>query len=233
VNALTTTLNQVFASSPLRLAPFRTFYVASVGVALGYTMQATMAAWLMAVMTPSEIMVALVQTASTAPSILFGLVAGALSDIVERRHVIMATQILFLVGTIILAVATRYGVMAPSGLLLLTFLIGIGFAFYMPAQQASINDLVERSDVPKAVALGAVAMNVSRAIGPAIAGALMAWIGSDDAFLACAVCFIGMIFVVRAWPPRQRGLPGVPESLLTGIASGVRYELRDYVHKAA
>jgi MFS family permease len=223
VNAVTTTLNQVLASSPLRHAPFRSFYFASVGVALGYTMQATMAAWLMAVMTPSEIMVALVQTMSTAPSILFGLVAGALSDIIERRHVIFATQIAFLVGTIILGVATKFGVMAPSGLLVLTFLIGIAFAFYMPAQSASINDLVDRSDVPKAVALGAVAMNVSRAIGPAIAGALMAWIGSDDAFLTCAVFFIGMIFVVRSWAPTQRALPGVPESLLTGIASGVRY----------
>ena len=57
-----------------------------------------MAAWLMAVMTPSEIMVALVQTTSTAPAILFGFVAGALSDIVERRHVILATQVVFLVG---------------------------------------------------------------------------------------------------------------------------------------
>ena len=105
MNAVTTTLNQVLASSPLRHAPFRGFYMASVGVALGYTMQATMAAWLMATMTPSELMVALVQTASTAPAILFGLVAGALSDIVERRHVILATQIVFLAGTVVLGIA--------------------------------------------------------------------------------------------------------------------------------
>jgi MFS family permease len=223
VNAVTTTLNQLLASSPLRHPPFRSFYLASVGVALGYTMQATMAAWLMAVMTPSEIMVALVQTMSTAPAILFGLVAGALSDIVERRHIILATQVSFLVGTAILGFATLADVMAPWALLMLTFLIGIGFTFYMPAQQASINELVDRRDVPKAVALGAVAMNVSRAIGPAIAGLLTAWIGSGDAFLASAVCFIGMIFVVRAWPPQPQALPGVPESLLTGIASGLRY----------
>jgi MFS family permease len=223
VNAVTTALNQVLASSPLRHPSFRSFYMASVGVALGYTMQATMAAWLMAVMTPSEVMVALVQTMSTAPAIIFGLVAGALSDIIERRHIILATQGLFLVGTVVLGLATRYGVMAPWALLVLTFLIGIGFTFYMPAQQASINELVERRDVPKAVALGAVAMNVSRAIGPAIAGALTAWIGSGDAFLSCTVCFIGMIFVVRSWPAQQRALPGVPESLLTGIASGLRY----------
>ena len=103
----------MLASSPLRHATFRNFYIASVGVALGYTMQATMAAWLMAVMTPSEVMVALVQTMSTAPAILFGLVAGALSDIIERRHIILATQVVFLLGTVLLGIATLLDVMAP------------------------------------------------------------------------------------------------------------------------
>ena len=63
-------------SSPLRLPRFRLFYFASIGVALGYTMQATVSAWLMATMTPSPLMVALVQTASTAPTLVFGLLAG-------------------------------------------------------------------------------------------------------------------------------------------------------------
>ena len=73
----------------------------------------------MATMTlPSEVMVALVQTASTAPAILFGLVAGAMSDIVERRHVIlMATQGVVPHGTAILGIATLLGVMAPWALL--------------------------------------------------------------------------------------------------------------------
>ena len=216
-------LTQALASSPLRHASFRGFYIASVGVALGYTMQATVAAWLMATMTTSEVMVALVQTASTAPAIVFGLVAGALSDIVERRHVIFATQATFLAGTIVLGLATVAGVMAPWALLVLTFVIGVAFTFYMPAQMASINDLVERPDVPKAVALGAVAMNVSRALGPAMAGLLTAWITSGGAFLASAVFFVGMIFVVRGWVRHPPALPGVPESILTGIGSGLRF----------
>ncbi len=219
----TTLLSQLFASSPLRHASFRGFYFASIGVALGYTMQATMAAWLMATMTPSALMVALVQTASTGPSILFGLVAGALADIVERRHVILATQVLFLFGTVVLGVATLAGLMVPWALLALTFVTGIGFTFYMPAQQASINDLVSRPEVPQAVALGAVAMNVARAVGPALAGAVAAWAGSGNAFLVSAACFVGMFFVVRGWRPQAPALPGVPETLLSGVGSGVRY----------
>lgn len=218
-----TTLNELLASSPLRHVIFRRFYVASIAVAMGYTMQATMAAWLMATMTPSALMVALVQTASTAPAIIFGLVAGALSDIVERRWVILATQILFLAGTIVLALATLFDVMAPWALLFLTFVIGVAFTFYQPAQSASINELVERAEVANAVALGAVAMNVSRAIGPAIAGALMAWIGTGSALLASSVLFVVMIVVVRGWERQPPVLPGIPETLMAGIGSGVRY----------
>lgn len=218
-----TTLNELLASSPLRHVIFRRFYIASIAVAMGYTMQATMAAWLMATMTPSALMVALVQTASTAPAIIFGLVAGALSDIVERRWVILATQVLFLVGTIVLALATLFDVMAPWALLFLTFVIGVAFTFYQPAQSASINELVERREVANAVALGAVAMNVSRAIGPAFAGALMAWIGTGSALLGSSVLFVVMIFVVRGWERQPPVLPGIPETLIAGIGSGVRY----------
>ena len=100
---------------------------------MGYTMQAAMAGWLMATMTPSALMVALVQTASTVPSLLFGLMAGALSDIIERRLVIIGTQIIFVAGTLVLGIATLLGMIVPSALLALTFVIGIGFTFYMPA----------------------------------------------------------------------------------------------------
>src|SRR5205809_8060239 len=96
--------------SPLRHPRFRMFYLGSVGAALGYTMQATIAAWLMATLTPSEFMVALVQTASTAPTLLFGLFAGTLADIVDRRRLILVTQIGLLAATLLLGVATLAGV---------------------------------------------------------------------------------------------------------------------------
>jgi len=164
-------LSRLLASSPLRHPSFRLFYFGSIGVALGYTMQATIAAWLMATLTPSAFMVALVQTASTAPTLLFGLVAGALADIADRRRIILITQIVLLTAAIVLGGLTVAGVTGPAALLALTFLIGAGFTFYLPAQQASVNDLVSRAELPSAVALSAVAFNVARAIGPALSGA--------------------------------------------------------------
>ena len=210
-------------SSPLRNTSFRRFYFGSIGAALGYTMQATMSSWLMATLTTSALMVALVQTASTVPTLLFGLVAGALSDIVDRRRVILVTQLTMLATVAVLGAAALTGIIGPVTLLILTFLVGCGFTFYMPAQQASINELVSRAELPRAVALGAVAFNVARAAGPALAGALAAWLSAGSALLASALFFTVMIAAVRRWKRAERPLPGVPERLLSGVRSGLRY----------
>jgi MFS family permease len=201
-------VSRVFATSPLRHARFRLFYLGSVGTALGYTMQTTVAAWVMATLTSSELMVALVQTASTAPSLLFGLAAGALADIVDRRRLILATQWLLLGSTALLSGATLAGFVGPGTLLALTFLVGAGLILYLPAQQASINDLVSREDLPRAVALGAIAFNLARAIGPALAGGIAAWLGSGSALVASSVCFLLMIVAaarMRSAKGRCRG----------------------------
>ncbi|TMH52913.1 MAG: MFS transporter [Betaproteobacteria bacterium] len=216
-------VSRLFESSPLRNRAFRLFYFGSVGAAIGYTMQATIAAWLMATLTPSEFMVALVQTASTAPALLFGLIAGTLADIVDRRRLILVTQIGLFVATLLLGVATLAGVVGPVSLLLLTFVVGAGFTFYLPAQQASINELVPRTELARAVALGAVAFNVARAVGPALAGAVAAWFGSGSALVGSALFFIVMILAIRKHRGRDIALPGVPERLLSGAMSGVRY----------
>ncbi len=216
-------LNRLFGTSPLRHPQFRLYYFGSVAVAMGYTIQATVAAWLMATLTPSALMVALVQTASTLPTLLFGLAAGALADIIDRRRIMLVTQF-FLIGvTLLIGVAELSGALGPFTLLAGTFLIGVGFTFYMPAQQANVNDLVQRADLPRALALGSVAFNVSRALGPAIAGAIAAWLGSGSAFLASALFFLLMIYAVYGWKPRERALPGVRDTLLSGMRSGLRY----------
>jgi MFS family permease len=220
---LPTSISRFFAASPLRHAKFRLFYLGSIGTALGYTMQTTVAAWVMATLTPSATMVALVQTASTAPALLFGLAAGALADIVDRRRLILGTQWLLLGSTAVLAAATLAGFVGPGLLLALTFLVGAGLSLYLPAQQASINDLVSREDLPRAVALGAVAFNLARAIGPALAGGLAAWLGSGSALMASSVCFILMIAAASRMKRRERALPGVPETVLSGLLSGLRF----------
>ena len=89
-------------------------------------MQSTVAAWLMATLTPSALMVALVQTASTAPSLLFGLAAGALADIVDKRRIILVTQALLIFAAAGLGIAEITGIVGPITLLIGTFVIGCG-----------------------------------------------------------------------------------------------------------
>jgi MFS family permease len=215
--------SQLLESSPLRHPPFRQFYIGAAGAALGYTTQTTIVAWLMATLTPSALMVALVQTASTAPTLLFGLFAGALADLVDRRQVILVTQISLFVATTILGIATLLDVIGPATLLAFTFLLGTAFTFFLPANQASINDLVERADVPRAVALGAVAWNLARAIGPAFAGAAAAWLSTGSALLGSALFFVVTVASARGWKSPARPVRGIPETLLSGIESGLRY----------
>src|SRR6185503_16685375 len=160
-------------------------------------MQATISAWLMATLTPSALMVALVQSASTAPTLLFGLFAGTLADIVDRRRVILVTQVL------LFAAAARAGIVGPLTLLFLTFLVGAGFTFYLPAQQASINEMVTRSELARAVALGSVAFNVARAVGPAAAGAIAAALSSGATLVLGAFFFVPMFVAMRHTAPRE------------------------------
>src|SRR5690242_17429268 len=166
-------------------------------------MQATISAWLMATLTTSALAVALVQSASTAPTLLFGLFAGTLADIVDRRRIIVVTQALLFGASLLLGAATLVGIIGPASLLFLTFLVGAGFTFYLPAQQASINELVSRQDLSRAVALSAVAFNVARALGPALAGAIAAWLSSGSALVVGAFFFAPMFIAMRFLKHRE------------------------------
>ncbi|HET8830870.1 MAG TPA: MFS transporter [Casimicrobiaceae bacterium] len=220
---LTVFVHRLLQGSPLENAVFRNFYLGSIGAALGYTMQATISAWLMATLTTSALMVALVQSASTAPTLLFGLFAGTLADIVDRRHVIIVTQIVLFAASLLLGFAAVVGIVGPISLLFLTFLVGAGFTFYLPAQQASINEMVSRDNLSRAVALGSVAFNVARALGPALAGAIAAALSSGSALIFSAFFFVPMFIAMKRTRPREATLPGVPERLLSGVMSGLRY----------
>jgi MFS family permease len=214
---------QAFADSPLKHPRYRYFYLGSVATAIGYTMQATVAAWLMATLTTSTLMVALVQTASTAPTLVFGFAAGTLSDIVDRRRVIIATQAGLFACAALLGAAALLDIVVPVLLLLLVFATGACFTFYQPAQQSSINELVGRSELPKAVALNAVAFNVARAIGPALAGLMAATLSSGNALAVSAAFFVPMGLAMLRTSYRAKALPGVPETLWSGIQAGLRY----------
>jgi MFS family permease len=186
-------------------------------------MHSTGAVWLMTSLTPSPLMVALVQTATSLPPFLLALPAGALADVVDRRRLLLATQGWMLIAAAVLGLLTIAGAVTPWTLLALTFLLGLGAAMNAPAWQAIIPDLVPRSELPAAVALSGVAMNVARAVGPALGGLIVAAAGTGAVFLLNAASFVGVMVVLYRWHParRQSALPA--EHIWEAMRAGMRY----------
>lgn len=209
--------------SPLRHAGFRAVWIALIAANIGTWMQSVGAAWLMTSLTPSPLLVALMQTAASLPIFLFGLPAGTLADIVDRRTLLLVTIGWMLVVALALAALSLAGLMTAWTLLALTFLLGVGGALNGPAWQAIVPELVERQELTSAVALQAIGFNLARAVGPAIGGLVVAAAGPAAVFLLNAVAFLGVIVVLARWRRDLAPSDGPPEHMLGATAAGMRY----------
>src|SRR5260370_5451523 len=211
------------AWSPLRYSIFRALWIASLVSNIGTWMQNVGGVWLMSSLSPSPFLVALMQTATSLPVFLVGLPAGALADIVDRRRLLMFTQGLMLMAAAVLSAVTIADVINSTGLLALTFVLGLGTALNTPTWQALMQALVSRRDLAAAVALNGVTINVGRALGPALGGVVVAAAGPGAVFLLNALSFVGVLIVVYRWPakPAQSVLPA--ERVLGATRAGLRY----------
>jgi MFS family permease/quinol monooxygenase YgiN len=211
------------AWSPLGYPLFRALWIASLVSNIGTWMQNVGGVWLMTSLSPSPFLVALMQTATSLPVFLVGLPAGALADIVDRRRLLLVTQGLMLVAAAVLSAVTMADLVDAKGLLALTFILGLGTALNTPTWQAVMPTLVPRRDLPAAVALNGVTINVGRAVGPALGGVVVAAAGPGAVFLLNALSFVGVLIVVYRWhaKPTQSVLPA--ERVLGATRAGLRY----------
>ncbi|WP_074972789.1 MFS transporter [Nitrosospira multiformis] len=208
---------------PLKVPLFRAFWFAALASNIGTWINGVSSAWVMTDLSPSPVMVSLVQAATSLPMVLFALAAGALTDIVDRRRYLLFTQIWMALAATMLAVLAATDQIDIWNLLILTFALGIGASLATPALNVTAPELVPRNMLPEAVALSSLSMNLSRSLGPAIAGVLLAQIGAWAAYSLNALSFIGMIAVLWRWKrePEERSLP--PERFFQALCAGVRY----------
>src|SRR5437762_3383910 len=157
------TSRTVSAWTPLGQSRFRSLWIASVISNIGAWMEDVGEAWLMTSQTPSPLLVALLQTAESLPIFLLALPAGALADIVDRRRLLLFTQIWLCLAATGLGVLTLLGLTTPTVLLTFAFTVGIATALNVPAWQAITQELVPRDQLSAAAALGAVGFNIARA----------------------------------------------------------------------
>src|SRR3989449_5556947 len=176
---------------PLRESVFRALWIATVVSNIGTWMQDVGESWLMTSLTPSPVLVALVETAGSLPVVLVALPAGALADVVDRRRLLLVMQSWMFIAAGAMGVLALMGHMTPARLLFLTFLLGVGSAMSSPIWQAITPELVSPSDLPAAITLSGVGINIARAIGPALAGLIVAAAGPWAVFFLNAASCMG------------------------------------------
>jgi MFS family permease/branched-subunit amino acid transport protein/quinol monooxygenase YgiN len=222
-SATATEAKSVSAWSPFKHGTFAMLWTATVVSNIGTWMQDVASGWLMTSLAPSPAMVALVQAATTLPVFLFALPAGALADLVDRRKLLIVTQSAVLVTTALLGVLTQLDLVTPLVLLAFTFVAGVGAAMTAPAWQAIVPELVPRPTLQPAIALNSLGINISRAIGPALGGFLIAAFGVAVPFFVNAVTFVGVITALYLWKRQatHSTLPG--ERFVGAIRAGLRY----------
>jgi MFS family permease len=211
------------AWAPFRHPLFAKMWSAQFVSNIGSWMQTVGAQWLMLSLTGSAAYVALVQTASSLPVVLFAVAAGAIGDLVDRRRFLLVAQGLMLAAAVALGALALAGLVTPWALLGLIFALGVGTALTAPTWQTLQPELVSPAERPQAISLGAVNQNLARAIGPAIGGVILAATSAGTVFLVNAATFLAVIAVVAAWRS-TRAAPALPrEHIGDAIRAGGRY----------
>lgn len=212
------------AFAPLRYPTFAVLWTATVAGNTGSFMRDVASSWLVTDLSPSPAMVALIQTAATLPIFLLAIPAGVLTDILDRRRFLIFSQVwLILVSGTLLTLAWS-GAMTVEFLAVLTFLGGVGTALAMPTWQAIVPELVPRESVRAAVTLNSLGVNISRAIGPALGGLLLAGFGAAAAYGADMLSYVLVIAALIWWQRPQPAADDAPnEQFLGAFRAGLRY----------
>jgi MFS family permease len=210
--------------SPFRHATFSVLWTATVIANIGSWMYSAASGWLMTSLSPEPLIVSMVQVATTLPMFLFALPAGALADIVDKRKFLIAVEIAVTIISAIFAAIVWLGLTTPLNLLVFTFLIGAGSALTAPAWQSVVPQLVPKYDLQPAIAANSVGINLSRAVGPALAGTLVARLGIGAPFWINAISNLGIIGALLWWNPPQTGNRHLPaERFGSAIRAGFRH----------
>lgn len=213
--------------APLRHRVFAGLWVGVFFSTLGVWMQTLGAQWLLVETPNAAAVVALVQVATTLPMMMLALPAGVLADVFDRRWLLLVVQGYLTVLAVLLWLATVTDRMTPWLLLAFTFLLGVGGAVQIPTWQASTSELVPRAQVRAAAQLEMVAINLSRAAGPALAGVIIANAGVSAVFALNALAALPMAVALLLWRREPTLTPGGRERFWSALRAGGRYVWHD------
>ncbi len=179
--------------------------------------------WLMYSLTNSPVYLGLLNFCRLAPILVFTLIGGVVADRVERRRLMFTTQSVAMLLALVLAVLVSTGVVRVWMVLLIAVGRGVMLSFNMPARQSLISELVPPDDLMNAIALNSATLNLTRVVGPAIGGGLIATVGVAGAFYLNAASFLAVLYGLAMMrfperPPKRR-----KAGILTELVGGIRY----------
>jgi MFS family permease len=183
----------------------------------------TAATWLMNSLGASPLYLSLMATSASLPFFLFTLPAGAISDLVSRQKLFIGTYLWLAGAAGLLAICTALRLLHPYVILFTVFLLGIGFAFNAPVWAAIIPEIVRKRELPSAITLGGVQMNMGGIVGPAIGGFLLPVAGPAILFSLNALAFLFAAFTISRCFREQRKPQPHLENFLESFASAARY----------
>src|SRR2546427_2216780 len=211
----------------LRQGPFRRYIIGSLISDSGTWMQMMAQSWVMSGLTNKAILLGLVNFAAGLPALILAPVAGSLADHLDKRKILVATQIAQIVFAVALGFLVMSGHIRIWHIVFFALLLGIAFAYEMPAISALVPELVKRDEIAAAVALDRSVFHGSRLIGPSLAGLFVGWWGAASAFFANALSFFALIAALISLPKRTIGTAEEEEQRRSGIMEGFRYVRSD------
>ena len=181
------------------------------------------ATWLMHGLGASAFALSFMATAASAPFFLFTLPAGAVADIVNRRTLLVSAVLWQGACSAVLAFGTWMGVVHPISVVVCIFALGIGLAFAAPVMGAIVPDIVDKDELPSAITLGGVQLNLSGIVGPALGGFLLPLLGPPLLISVNALTFLVVALAISRWKPRQAESTALRENFTESFISSLRY----------
>ncbi len=211
------------AFAPLRQRLFALIWIATVLGNVGSFMRDVASAWLVTDLSTSPLAVSAIQAAGTLPAFLLAIPAGVLSDILDRRHLLIGILCCLAAVSALLSLLAATGNTSVESLIILTFLGGTGAALAAPSWQAIVPELVSKADLRSAVALNSLGFNVARATGPALGGLLVATLGAAVTYTFDMVSDLVVIAVLLLWKRNAMGDDALRERFGSAMRAGLRY----------
>jgi predicted MFS family arabinose efflux permease len=201
---------------------FRLMWIGACTSSIGTWMQIVAQGWLIYRLTHSAFLLALDQFLGGIPIFLFSLIGGVVADRMERRKILLVSQYIQMACAAVLTLLVALGLVHVWQILCLSFIAGLAQAFGGPAYQALIPTLVDRDDMPNAIALNSIQFNMAVTVGPALAGQTLAKLGEKWCFGLNALSFLAPIVTLLMISSRFMPAP-TTESILNSLKQGIKF----------